>query len=255
MRERRRAVGDRLARVGEIRGMDDRTQAVFSRLGDERLRDLRLHLQEPRLRVAAPAHVVQHELDLRRSERLRLAHRLARGRGRRREAVQVRVGRLALVPPAAFDREDRGGREHVRESRPGIARALGQLGRRGRVLRHEANRGHAPPQHLLEVRVRLRVHVRVHEARHDPLARDVRDRRSRGQRRDRRRPSRHRPRRCGRRERRGERSGAAARPCRRSESRRGGRGSLPEAGRSRPGRQDTSSACSFSRSSSSMATG
>ena len=129
------------------------------------------------LRRAAPRHVVQHQLDLGGAERLRFAHRPAGLLRRRGKAIQMAVGRLALVPPAALRREDGSGGKHVGHVRTASRRGRQRLGDR-HVLGHEPDRRHAPAEHRSEVLIGLRVHVGIDQPGDDPLPRGVHDFRS-----------------------------------------------------------------------------
>ena len=170
VRERRRAAGDRLLRVGELRRVHRGAKPLARRLVEERGGDVRAH--PGKRRRAAPRHVVEHQLDLGRAERLRLRDGRARRLRSRGKPVEVRVRGLPLRPPSAADREDRRGREDVRNVGAGARVRREPHGLR-HVLRHQPHGRDAPPQHRLQVRVRLGVDVRVDQARDDPASGDV----------------------------------------------------------------------------------
>ena len=145
--------------------MDDRAHPLRAGLADQGFDDGRRQLHERRLRGAAPGHVVEHQLDLGGAERFRPAHRAPSVLGRGRKAIQMAVGRLALIPPAALRGEDGRGREdaagHPCERREAFAQSL----RSRDVLGHQADRSHAPAEHRLQVLFGLGVDVRVDQAR------------------------------------------------------------------------------------------
>ena len=169
VRERRRAGGDRGLRVREVRARGP-TPACPPR-GPRR--------SAPRRPPAAPSadgafgarhQAMSSSISLISAAPSAFASRTDRRRllGRRGKAIQMAVGGLALVPPAALRREDRSGRE----ARSGMSERSRDEARapasHRHVLRHEAHRRDAPAQHRPQVLVGLRVHVGVDQPGEDP---------------------------------------------------------------------------------------
>ena len=167
MRERRRAARDRLLRVGEVRRVDDRAQALRARLGEERLRRPRA-APSGAAAAARGTSAMSSSISLISADPSAFALRTERAGllGRRRKAIEVRVGRLAPGPTsrpstvkigaAGKDLGDVRARAR-RRRRASAAAATSSAMRRTEVT----------PQRsiVLQVLVRLRVDVGVDQAR------------------------------------------------------------------------------------------